>query len=245
VQIDKEKCIACKKCHPYCPMAAITLVPWEAKKKSEVDQVACVECGACLRSAVCPTEAIAMPDLPWPRSIRPRFSSPYAAPLPGLPGAPPPPDPKMNDVNGRIPKGQTAVVVEVGRPGIGTSLSDVEKICMSLARIGVAFDPGSSVTGLMAERTAGTLRPDVLNERVMHVMVHYSCPDDLFPASLRALTSVAAELETVFSVGFSTALDGEIVGPTAALAEAEGFTVKPHAKTNVGMQTISATEAAR
>ena len=27
--IDKEKCIGCDECHPYCPVGAIAAVEWE------------------------------------------------------------------------------------------------------------------------------------------------------------------------------------------------------------------------
>lgn len=87
MKINKEKCIACKACHPYCPLGVISFVRWEDKKKSEVDQSDCVECGACLRSGVCPTDAIFMPELEWPREIRPQFSNPYSGPFPGIKGA--------------------------------------------------------------------------------------------------------------------------------------------------------------
>ena len=243
MNIDKEKCIACKACYPYCPQGAISLVPWEnGKKKSEVSQSTCVECGACLRSGICPKDAIFMVDLEWPRSIRHRFSSPYAAPLPGVKGAPPPPDPKTNEVNCRITKGLTAVVVEVGRPGVSASFADIEKICISLAQSGVAFDPGSSVTGLMVDPAAGNLQPDILGERVMHAMIHYTCSADGLRASLGALREVSGLIDTVFSIGFSNLLDDHGVAPAIAIVEQAGFAVKPHGKTNVGLTSTRKSE---
>ena len=162
----------------------------------------------------------------------PRFSSPHGTPLPG---ALPPPDPKLNEVHGRISKDSTAVVVEVGRPGVSTTLADVEKVCMALAAAGFTFDPGSGVTGLMVDVAAGKLQPDILNERVMHAMIHYTCPNDHLPAGLRALREVAGRVNTVFSIGFSSLLDAEGIGPAVAICEEAGFVVKPHGKTSVGM----------
>jgi NAD-dependent dihydropyrimidine dehydrogenase PreA subunit len=235
MKISKEKCIACKACHPYCSVGAISFVPWEAKKKSEVAQADCVECGACLRSGVCPANAIFMPELEWPRKIRSHFSNPYAGPLPGLKGAAPPPDPKLNEVTGRIPEGVTVVVVEVGRPGVSASFRDVQEICRALAGAGVTFDPGSGVTGLMADPAAGELREEILNEKGLNVVIHYSIPHQGLLRSLRALKEVSSRINTVFSIGLSNRLEEDGAIPTASIANAAGFTLRPHAKTNTGL----------
>ena len=34
MNIDKEKCIACKTCYPYCTVGAISMVTWDGDKKS-------------------------------------------------------------------------------------------------------------------------------------------------------------------------------------------------------------------
>ena len=150
MKVDKEKCVGCMTCHPYCTVGAIYLVEWEGKKKSEVKQAACVECGACFRSKVCPKDAIVMPELEWPRKLRAHFSNPYSGHLPAKKGAPPAAEPKANEMTGLITEGMTVVWVEIGRPGVSASLRDVQQICMALARLGVEFDPGSGVTGLMS-----------------------------------------------------------------------------------------------
>ena len=52
--IIDEKCVACGRCHPYCPAEAIRYM----KGKSVVDEDHCFECGTCHRSGVCPVDAI-------------------------------------------------------------------------------------------------------------------------------------------------------------------------------------------
>ena len=235
MKVNKEKCIGCKTCHPYCSVGAIALVEWEGKQKSEANQSDCVECGACLRSRVCPKDAIVMPELEWPRKLRAHFSNPYAGHLPGKKGAPPAAEPKLNEMTGRISEGMTAIVVEVGRPGVSASLRDAEKICMALARVGVEFDPGSGVTALMTDTATGRFPDDILDEKGLNIMIYFSTANEALPDALRALKEVASRIDTVFSIGLSNRLDASAVIPTASLAEEAGFTIRPHAKTVVGL----------
>jgi ferredoxin len=71
IKIDQDKCIGCFRCIPYCPVNAIKEV---SMNKSDIVEDECVDCGVCIRAGVCTTEAIYMPETPWPRSIRAMFS---------------------------------------------------------------------------------------------------------------------------------------------------------------------------
>ena len=68
-----EKCIRCRQCIPYCPLAAI--IHDEIKKLVYIDQDECVECGVCRNSRVCPAKAIYQPKLEWPRTLKAKWSS--------------------------------------------------------------------------------------------------------------------------------------------------------------------------
>lgn len=52
MQVDRQKCIGCKKCVHSCPMQAVTLV----NKKAEICLHNCILCGQCAYS--CPVQAI-------------------------------------------------------------------------------------------------------------------------------------------------------------------------------------------
>jgi pyruvate ferredoxin oxidoreductase delta subunit len=51
-EVNKEKCIGCATCVPYCPEATIEIVD----KKAEIDFEYCKGCGVCAQ--VCPVKAI-------------------------------------------------------------------------------------------------------------------------------------------------------------------------------------------
>ena len=74
--IRKDLCVGCGRCHPYCPAEAIHF----EEIRSAVDQEKCYECGTCLRSQVCPVEAIEESPFvfDYPRALRKYFSDPNA-----------------------------------------------------------------------------------------------------------------------------------------------------------------------
>lgn len=59
-EVDKEKCISCANCVPYCPEASIEMKTFKKspKKKADIDYDFCKGCGVCAQ--VCPVKAIKM-----------------------------------------------------------------------------------------------------------------------------------------------------------------------------------------
>ena len=59
-EVDKEKCIGCATCVPYCPEASIEMKKYKAgqKDKADIDYDFCKGCGVCAQ--VCPVKAIMM-----------------------------------------------------------------------------------------------------------------------------------------------------------------------------------------
>jgi len=242
MQIDKKKCVGCKKCNPYCTVGAISIVEWEAKKKSEVDQKACVECGACLRSEVCPKDAIFMPELKWPRIVRAQFGNPYYGHS-GVKGVAPPPEIKLNDITNRILPGVADFVLEMGRPGISTSFRDVQTVCTALAKAGVTVEPGGPVAAIMEDLDTGKLKDDILEERALNVMVHFRLDYDRLRPGLKVLKDVAAEIDTVFSLSLVNRVEKDGSTPALPIAVEEGFQTDAYPKTNVGLGRLQ--EAAK
>jgi len=233
--IDKVACIGCEACHPYCPVGAITSLEWEGEPVSEIDQDGCVECGACLRAEVCPTDAIRMPELDWPRSIRAQFSNPLTQhPSTKLEGRGTE-EMKTNDVTGRFRRGMAGVAVEMGRPGIGTTFSDLQTVCMALARVGAEFEPENPVTSLIMDKKTGEINKEILGEKALSAIIEFSVKNDRLEEALKALRAVSREIDTVFSLCLISRVypDGSV--PVASTARQVGFTPRPNTKTNVGL----------
>ena len=59
-EVDKEKCIGCTTCVPFCPEASIVMKAYEEGKrdKADIDFDFCKGCGVCAQ--VCPVKAITM-----------------------------------------------------------------------------------------------------------------------------------------------------------------------------------------
>jgi len=236
MQIEKQKCIGCEQCLPYCPVGAIALVEWQGTTVAEIDQEGCVECGTChQRAAICPVDAIYLPQLTWPRSIREEFSNPNANHPSTLTQGRGTEEMKTNDVTDRYTDGFAGVALEMGRPGIAASFRDIQTVAMALAEIGVAFEENNPVSALMADITKGIFRTDVLDEKVLSAILEFKIANDRLEEVLRTIKAVAPRIDTVFSLDLISrvAADGRI--PVIPIAAAAGFSVRPNCKTNLGL----------
>jgi ferredoxin len=195
----EEACIEGGLCLLYCPMSAIG-VDAEAQVM-RIDQDECVECNACLRSGVCPTDSLIAPELEWPRSLRRVFSDPMAKhELTGMRGRGTA-EMKTNDVTGRYHVGEVGFAIDVGRPGIGTRLRDVERIYKRLVKLGAQFEEQNPMRQLLKDEKEGTFKEEVLNEKVSSAIIEFKVPSFKLQEALQELKKCAAEIDTVFSVG--------------------------------------------
>jgi len=234
--IDKEKCIGCGECHPYCPVGAISSVEVEDGTVSEIDQAECVECGACHeRSGVCPVEAIYRPELHWPRSIREPFSNPHIKHPSTTGQGRGTEEMKTNDVTGRYSLGVAGLAIEMGRPGVGTSFHDIQTVSMALAKLGVEFEPNNPLTELMVDKTLGKINPEVLNEKVLSAILEFKIASDRLKEILIAVREVSSRINTVFSLDLISRVKSDGTMPNLAIAEEAGFSPRPNTKTNVGL----------
>ncbi|MHB8763484.1 MAG: 4Fe-4S binding protein [Deferrisomatales bacterium] len=233
--IDEDDCVGCLACQPYCPVGAIQDPAQDDGGFTRIDQEQCVECGVCLRADVCPTDAIRMPELAWPRSVRASFSNP-TAPHRGTDemgrGTE---EMKTNEVTGLFRRGVAGVAIEMGRPGLGTSMRDVETMARAVAEMGVEFAPVNPVTRLIADPKTGELDPEILGERVLSAIIEFHLPANRLTAVLAAIRTASKRIDTVFSLDLISRVEPDGTIPVLAAAQEAGFSVRPNCKTNVGL----------
>ncbi len=235
--IDDQACSGCGECVPYCTVGAIAL---EDDGIARVDLEECVECGACLRAEVCPTDAFYQQPLEGTRALRAQFSDPLGVhPKTGIPGRGTE-EIKTNDVTDRVKPGFAGMAVEVGRPTVGTRLAEVEKIAMALSKIGLEHEPANPVTFLMTDLKTGKMQNEVLNEKVLSAIIEFIVPQSKVVEVLNTLKAIAPEVDTVFSVDLAVRYEPDGSVPIEKIVEDAGFHMAPNGKTNIGMVTHTA-----
>ena len=261
MEIDKKKCVGCGNCHAVCTMGVIYL---DEDGKSVVNQDECVECNTCYRVLrnerrrpwfvrtirkilsffrlgylaevdVCPTGALTLPELEWPRSIRAVFSDPTTVhPGTGVPGRGTD-EIKTNDVTGRVRKGEVGLVIEMGRPGTGAYFRDIEKVAMALAKLKLHFEKKNPVTQLMDNPETGKMKDEVLNEKVLSAIIEMKTELERIPGFLRTLEMVQKEVDTVISVGIASKCLPDGTVPHEEWVKKAGYKFSLNGKTNIGL----------
>ncbi len=266
MRINPDKCVACGNCTYVCPMEAIYIDP--VRRRATIKRDECVECYACFNGLsqehlnptivratrklfamlrirfepepdVCPTAAFEPDELVWPRVVRRAFSDPRVPhESTGVEGRGTE-EVKTNDVSGRVKVGEVGFTIEFGRPGVGARFTEIQEMCWALAKAGVSFEKKNPITSLMSDVPTGTLRPDILNEKVMSAIVEIKTVVERTEEIIRLVWEVEKRLSTVIAIGVGTRCDenGEdhIVEP---ILERLGYKLV-RAKTNIGLGRIT------
>jgi hypothetical protein len=141
------------------------------------------------------------------------------------------------DVTNRFKLGEVGLGVEMGRPGIGSTFREIEKVSRAFAKIeGINFEEANPVTSLMEKD--GSLQPDVLDEKVLSGIVEIGFPLEKTREVLQALKDVEPTLNTVCSVCFVTRVNPDGSRPALDIAREMGVFVSPNCKTNMGLGWI-------
>jgi ferredoxin len=270
MRINPGKCVACGNCTYVCPMGAIYIDP--VLKRATIDRDECVECYTCFNGLsqehlppalvrtvrrvfgalrirfepepdVCPTAAFEPDELTWPRVVRRAFSDPRVPhESTGVEGRGTE-EVKTNDVTGRVGPGDVGFTIELGRPGVGVRFRDIQVVCRALAAAGVAFEKKNPVTSLMSDVATGTIREDILDEKVLSAIVEIKVPVARAEEIVRLVWDVEQRIDTVVSIGAGVRCDERgddtVVAP---ILERLGYHLE-RAKTNIGLGRRGASTA--
>jgi len=237
--IDESKCVGCEDCIEYCPVGAISI----QEERAVIDRDECVECGVCFREVDCPGEAFVWEELSWPRVIRRVFSDPTLIKKDTKVTGRGTEEMKTNDVTGRFKAGQVGLGIELGRPSVGASFRDVEKMSSALAKAGIKLEEKNPLTKLIDPNT-GEIDKSILDERVLSAILEFVVPLDGLEEVLKIILSTAEELETVFSLDLIYLNEEATRSRAMEILAQVGIDPSLAVKTNVGLGRSLAEEVA-
>ena len=228
--VDKNKCIGCGLCIPYCPAQAIHV----EDKLAYIDLDLCFECGNCKHSDVCKKSALVQQTLMWPRRIRAVFSNVREkSPNTSLPGRGTE-EMKTNDITGRFIPGKVGVACEIGRPATGTSMKDVETIARVVTSHGGMLEKLNPTALIFEDTNTGVVKQEFKNERALSVIIEALLDEDKLPELLADLKIAATKIDTVFSLDVISVMDNDII-PGDALIQKAGLNRRQNGKTCIGL----------
>jgi ferredoxin len=262
MRINPNKCVACGNCTYVCPMEAIYIDP--VIHRATINRDECVECYSCFNGLsqehlnptvvrtvrkvfqklrirfdpepdVCPTAAFEPDELVWPRVVRRAFSDPRVPhESTGVEGRGTE-EVKTNDVSGRVKVGEVGFTIEFGRPGVGARFRDIQQMCQALAAANVSFEKKNPITTLMTDVSTGTLREDVLDEKVMSAIVEIKTTIERTEEIIRLVWEVETRVSCPIAIGVGARCDADgeenVVAP---ILEKLGYKLV-RAKTNIGL----------
>ncbi|MFW9939101.1 MAG: indolepyruvate ferredoxin oxidoreductase subunit alpha [Candidatus Thorarchaeota archaeon] len=231
--IKEDLCIGCGNCVILCTVNAIKIID----DKAVINQDLCVECSVCYRYADCPVNAIKPKHLKWPRIVRNPFSDVISThKITGVPGRGTE-EMKTNDVTNRFKSNEIGFSIEIGRPGVGTALNNINLFIKKLSKIDVHYEEMSPVTALLNDKRT-SINEEVKDERVLSAIIEFKVKIDKVDDVLKVIEDVDKVIDTVFSVGIIYRVSDGNKYPIKNLIEKRGFSISPNAKVNIGLGRI-------
>ena len=234
--IDEELCEKCLDCRPVCPVGAIML----RNKTVVIDYEMCVECGVCLRFEICPEVAIKQVDeIPYPRIIRAVFSDPTQTHESTGEAGRGTEEMKTNDVTNLYKRGKVGFSIELGRPGVGAYLRDLEKVVMKVTAKGVVFAQDNPVVPLIADSSTGALKPEILGEKVLSAIAEFLVPEENALDFIDEMKDfMNAELDCVATMSVISRADENGESDFLQRLKERGVDIYPNGKVNIGMALV-------
>lgn len=213
-------------------------------KKVVIDYEACVECGVCRRLGICPEGAIKQVDeIPYLRIIRAAFSDPTHRHATTEVLGRGTEEMKTNDVKNEFSPDLIGFSIELGRPGVGAYLKDLDKVTRKIVSIGGTFTDYNPVLALMADRKTGELKSEVLQEKVLSAIAEFTVPSQNELAVLgEMIRFLNSEIDTVATISVISRHqdDGSNLFYEQLINHGHqfGYSPYPNGKVNIGMALI-------
>ena len=113
---------------------------------------------------------------------------------------------KTNDVTGRVKIGEVGFTIEFGRPGVGVWFREIQ-LMWALGRSGRDVREEESDHVADDRRATGTLREDILNEKLMSAIVEIKVPVARIEEVIRLVWDIEKRIDTVVALGVGTRCD--------------------------------------
>jgi hypothetical protein len=115
----------------------------------------------------------------------------------------------------------------------------------ALADVNVSFEKKNPITSLMTDVKTGTLREDILNEKVMSAILEIKVPVERSEEIIRLVWDVEKRIDTVVALGVGTRCEADgAENVVAPILEKLGYKLE-RAKTNIGLGRITNPGAAQ
>jgi len=122
---------------------------------------------------------------------------------------------------------------------VGARFYQIQEMCWALAKAGVSFEKKNPITSLMEDVPSGTLRQDILNEKILSAIVEIKVTVDRTEEIIRLVREVESQVDTVIAIGVGARCDenGD-EDEVAPILERLGYKLE-RAKTNIGLGRIT------
>jgi hypothetical protein len=178
-----------------------------------------------------------MPDesYEYPRAIRMQFSDPGVQHPNFKSWGRGTEEAKTNDVTGKFGRGEYGILLEFGRPGTGTRLSEIEKVTKVIRGMNFVILEDNPLYGLLEEDMSGRFKPEFVNEKILSGILEFRFEEHELEDALGKLLPLIKDLDTVVSVGLVTRFQDDATIPVIDKLRKMGLSVRPNAKINVGL----------
>ena len=99
--------------------------------------------------------------------------------------------------------------IEFGRPGVGVWFRDLQNHVLGAGQGRRGFEKRNPVTSLMSDVATGTIREDIMNEKVLSAIIEIKVPVERAEEIIRLVWDVEKQIDTVVALGVGARCDAD------------------------------------